>query len=281
MIKIMKARHYILMALCAALAAISCQKHAIITYIDNEGTEGKALFQIIDIIPVNANAAANAIDSVFVNGKIVSRPAGAGQLKPKGILPYGNTFYTVNAGNVQIQFYKADQVIYDQTVSLPAGMSEVYVYNLEQAPVILDHQGVFQVHSEKGSAATYQMDSVASFRLVHFLFQADGVTPYGKLQYQYSNNSGSSYTAGDWHNLGEPVSWGESTTRNLAVVHKTVNNSSGSQTLRFRCVDENGNYISGSGDYWTTYLGRANTHVANGRAGGSPGWNYAQFINNY
>lgn len=275
----MKIRNIIVAVLLLAFAALSCQKHEILYYIDHEGTDDVAMFQLIYVPPIASNQA-NGIDSIYVNGKLVSNLV-RGRLIPKGVAPYGNTYYTAPAGNVHIQFMKDEKYVYDRSVSLDAGkIVELYVYDLQSDPKILDHDyDNITTHSPAGSASTYQMDSVASYRFANFLFQSDGTTPYGKLQYQYSNNT-SNYTSGDWHNLGEPVGFGEITTRNLAIVHKTIDNSSGYQTLRFRCVDPvTGEMVAGTGDYWTSYLGRAYTHVINGRFGGSPAPNYMQIGN--
>ena len=65
-----------------------------------------------------------------------------------------------------------------------------------------------------------------------------------------------------------------------AIVHKTVFNSSGSQTLRFRCVDPQGNTVTRTTDYWTAYIGRINTHLLRGCMTGSPAAGYTQMINN-
>ncbi len=275
----MKIRNTIVALLLIAISALSCEKHEILYYIDYETTDDVAMFQVIYIPPIASNAA-NGIDSIYVNQKLVSNLV-RGLLQPKGIAPYGNTYYTAPPGNVRIQFMKGEKMVYDQTVSLSAGeIKELYVYSLDKAPIIQDHDYAnITTHSPKGSPSTFQMDSVASYRFINFLFQSDGETPYGKVQYQYSNNT-TNYTSGDWHDLGEPVGFGEITSRNLAIIHKTVNNSSGYQTLRFRCVDPTTKeFISGTGDYWTSYIGRAYTHVLNGRMGGSPSPNYMQIGN--
>lgn len=268
--------------LCAASMLASCGKHEIIYYIDHDGVDGKAQFQIYYMEPI-AVSTANAMDSIYINGKYAVGVGGYGQLAVRGVAPYGSTFFTAPAGDVSFQLYRGGAVVYDMTINIPSGDKyEVYVYSLAEPPIVLNHYKDYSTSSGSTSADRFGTDSTALYRLVNLLFK-DGAPYTGKLQYQYSNNT-DNYTDGDWHNLGSPVSFGESTDRNPAVIHKTIQNSSGYQTLRFRCLDESGNFVSGTGDYWQGYIGRAYTHILRGNIGDNEGFapaGYTQIGNNY
>jgi len=275
----MKYIKYILCALGIAAAAASCQKHEIVYYIDHDFVGDNAQFQIYYFEPVATNVS-NAMDSIYINGKFVAGVGGYGQLAVKGVAPYGNTFYTAPAGDVSFQLYRGGNIVYDKTVNIKTDDEyEIYVYSLSEDPVVLPHEGEFTTSSGNQTAANYDTDSLATYRFINFLYK-DGAPYTGKLQYQYSNDA-TNYTNGTWHNLGEPVGFGEATKRCPAIVHKVIYNNAGYQTLRFRCVDEDGNFIATTGDYWTSYIGRAYTHVIHGILGHAtikP--SYAQFSNN-
>ena len=276
----MKYIKYLFFSLPVLFLLGSCDKHEL-SYAENESAEEMALFQVSYIAPVTNNAA-NGLDSIYVNGKLFGGVGGAGQLLPSGApLPYGVSnytghFYTAPVGNNTITLYKADKVVYEKTVNLYKGRQKVFVYSLDKDPIIIDELYPYTVTSGTPNSATFDSDSLATVRFFNFVWQ-DSSTPYpGKLQYQWSNNSNATYSTGDWHNVGSPVGFGEATEHCLVVVHKDVFNSSGYQTIRFRCLDESGNVVSRSTDYWTFYIGRRYNHFFRGCITGSPSAAYTQ-----
>lgn len=282
--KIMKNIQYLLIAV-FALLLVGCEKHEI-EFNESDPVTGKAQFQIFYAEPITNNTA-NRIDSVFVNGQLYNSIDMPQKLTVNAVIPYPNGFYTAPAGMVNIKFYRGADAngsakqVYDVTVNLPERKQIVIVYDLNADPIILDDEYPYPKYTSGATAATFDTDSVVSYRFINMFFEKPGVPYSGKLQYQYSNNSGSSYTAGDWHNLGDPIGFGEQTARVEAIVHKTVNNSSGYQTLRFRCVDPaTGATVTRTTDYWTAYIGRINTHLLRGCMTGSPAAGYTQMINN-
>ena len=268
----------------AVLLFAGCEMHEI-QFADSDPVTGKAQFQIMYVEPI-ANTTANRIDSVFVNGTLYNSIEMPQKLTVNAVIPYPNGYYVAPAGMVNIKFYRGadangnSKLVYETNVNLSERKQQVMVYDLNADPIILDDEYPYLSHSTTGTATNFDTDSLVSYRFVNFFFEKPGVPYSGKLQYQYSNNSGSSYVDGDWYNLGEPIGFGEQTTRNCAIVHKTVFNSSGYQTLRFRCVDEQGNTVTRTTDYWTAYIGRVNTHVLRGCRTGSPAAGYTQVINN-
>ena len=281
--KIMKNIQYLLIAV-FALLLVGCEKHEI-QFNDSDDVHGKAQFQIFYAEPITNNTA-NRIDSVFVNGQLYNSIDMPQKLTVNAVIPYPNGYYVAPAGMVNIKFYRgADangnaKLVYETNVNLPEKKQMVIVYDLTADPIVLDDEYPYEKYSTGVTAATFNTDSVVTYRMINMFFEAPGKPYTGKLQYQYSNNSGSSYTAGDWYNLGDPVGFGEQTARVPAIVHKTVFNSSGYQTLRFRCLDEQGNTVARTTDYWTAYIGRINTHVLRGCRTGSPSAGYTQIINN-
>ena len=287
----MKYIKYILLAVVCSLVFIECKKHELDLTDPSIGVEGLTEFQILYEEPV-AVSPANAIDSVFVNGKLYNNLT-INRLVVKGIIPYPNTYYTAPIGNVNIQFYRGKDaegkgvVVYNKDVTLPKGKHQVIVYDMSKDPLVLDDEYPYPAHPV-ATPETFDTDSLVSFRFINLLYDKPGKPYEGKLQYQWSNNA-TNYTNGDWNNLGQPVAFGEQTTREFCIVHKTVYNSQGSQTLRFRCVDPTtGEMVTGTiggktvntGDYWTAYIGRANTHVLIHCLNDNPKLQYHQIINN-
>ncbi|MBR5101374.1 MAG: hypothetical protein IKX34_08780 [Bacteroidales bacterium] len=280
----MKSIKYLVLAVVVVLFA-GCQVHEI-EFAESESCEGKAQFQIFYAEPITNNTT-NRIDSVFVNGKLYNSIEMPQKLTVNAVIPYPNGYYVAPAGMVNIKFYRGAEangsakLVYETSVNLPERKQMILVYDLNADPIILDDEYPYEKYMTGATSSTFDTDSVVTYRFINMFFEKPGVPYSGKLQYQYSNNSGSSYTAGDWHNLGDPIGFGEQTARCPAIVHKTVFNSSGYQTLRFRCVDpDTGVTVTRTTDYWTAYIGRINTHVLRGCMTGSPSAGYTQIINN-
>ena len=282
--KIMKNIKYLLIAVFVLFLA-GCEKHEI-EFNESDSVVGKAQFQIFYAEPITNNTA-NRIESVYVNGQLYNSIDMPQKLTVNAVIPYPNGYYVAPAGMVNIKFYRGTdesgqpKLVYETNVNLPERKQMVVVYNLNEDPIVFDDQYPYDKYTTGVTSSTFDTDSIVSYRLINMFFESPGVPYAGKLQYQYSNNSGTSYVDGDWHNLGEPVGFGEQTARVNAIVHKTVYNSSGYQTLRFRCVDPaTGVTVTRTTDYWTAYIGRINTHVLRGCRTGSPSAGYTQIINN-
>lgn len=280
----MKNIQYLLIA-AFVLLLVGCEKHEI-EFNPSDPVTGMAQFQVMYVEPI-AVTTANRIDSMFVNGMLYNSINMPQTMAVNAVTPYPNGYYTAPAGMTNIKLYRgADaggsaKLVYDVSLNLPERKQIILIYDLNADPIVLDDEYPYPKYSTGATAATFNTDSVVSYRFINMFFESPGVPYSGKLQYQYSNNSGSSYTAGDWHNLGEPIGFGEQTARVEAIVHKTVFNSSGYQTLRFRCVDPaTGVTVTRTTDYWTAYIGRINTHVLRGCMTGTPAAGYTQIINN-
>ena len=120
----MKNVKYILFSTIAACALLSCQKHGL-SFAPEVAADNMAMFQITYVEPIAVNAA-NAIDSVFVNNKLVAGSTGVGQLTVNGTYPYGPStatgkFFATKPGNTNIKFYRKGNLVYDKDVNLIFG----------------------------------------------------------------------------------------------------------------------------------------------------------------
>lgn len=269
----MKSIKYLLLFAFAACAVIACQKH-VLTYAPSNPADDMAMFQITYVEPIAVNAS-NAIDSVFVNDKLVASSKGVGQLAVNGTYPYGpaaatSKFFAAAPGSIKIQFYRRGNEVYNKTVDLEAGKWELFVYSLNEDPVVFDNLYPYKGNPERGTVETFNTDSIARIRFYNFAFLGDNTTPYpGKIQYQWGPGEGTKRALGEWHNIGEPVGFGEATAHEIVHLGKEVFNSEGYDYLYFRGVDEQGNEVIES-DYWTTYIGSTIKHIYRGVVGGSP-----------
>lgn len=260
----MKIIKHIALALTVILSALACEKHEII-YRGGSSTDGKAMFQIFYVEPVS-NTTSNYIDSVYVNGVLVN---GNHQLYVFNVLPAGNKFYTIDPGVINLKFFRghaddgSSRLIYERDVTLKVGRCQVMLYDLNEDPIILDDQYPYIAHTETGDGETFNTDSVTSIRLINFAYASPGVPYPDKVQYQY-------LAEGSWRNLGEPIGFGEQTTRTTLSVHKSTFNSSGEQRFDFRCIvpgsEETGSpqVINYTTDWWRCYIGMAYTHILRG-----------------
>ena len=243
---------------------VSCEKHEILY--DAEAVGNKAQFELHYFAPVVA-AAANNIDSVYVNNTLFTSVLGSGSLGTyNGVPTAAGRFFSVDAGTVNFKLYRGGAIVYDRDVTLKTGKQNVFVYNLNELPVVLDNRFPYTDLSKPSStAATWETDSIETVAFYNFLYE-DANTPYpGKLQYQYQD-----VRTLEWKNVGQPVAFGEGTERTPIRIVKTINNSSGYCRIDYRLLDENGDVlrlVNSSGgtvnytDYWTGYIGRSYMHI--------------------
>lgn len=279
----MKNIKYLLFSAFAAVAIIGCQKHDL-HFAPEVDASDMAHFQITYVEPITVSAA-NAIDSVFVNGKLVGSSTGVGQLTVNGVYPYSPTgtasgvatglFFATNPGTNNIKFFRKGVEVYNQDVVLTKGRQELFVFDLNEQPIILDDLYPYKGNPERATVATFDSDSIATIRFYNFAFKGNANTPYpGKIQYQWCHdkikgNGVRDGADGNWQNVGEPISFGEATIRQPIQVWKNVFNSNGNEPVWFRGIDENGNVVIAL-DYWSAYIGRSAKHVYRGIVGGTP-----------
>lgn len=269
----MKAFKYLAIALVAVIGFSACEKHELTHPYDEVG-DRTALFQIFYFAPV-VNSSANYIDSVYVNDVLYSSAAGSGQLATYNGIPGGGVgrFFSAAPGDIRLRFMKKGENVFEKVVSIQKGQQGIFVYDLNENPKVLPLTA-FGEGRPTPSPAEWDTDSVCFVRFINFLYE-DATTPYaGKLQYQWMRHDEEM----EWQNVGKPVAFGEATEFEMITIHKTTYNSSGSQRVDYRILDESGNVLQVSNgtrmgnysDYWNAALGRAYTHTFAGNRTGSP-----------
>lgn len=269
-----------IISLLVAVSLVSCEKHEIL-YDTHDLSEQSAEFQLHYFEPIT-NAASNYIDSVFVNGTLYSSVNGSGQLATYNGVPGGATgrFFAVAPGSVKFTFWRGGSVIYDNVATLQKGKQNVFVTDLNEAPIVIqnDYPYAEKIIRDKPTAATYNTDSIATGKIVNVLFESPGVPCTQKIQCQWRNDETDADGNYIWHDMGGPIGFGEATPLCGFIVHKTAFNSSGYQTLYWRFLNEDGTpfkYTNASGnpanftDYWTTYIGRSYLYMLGGNRGRS------------
>lgn len=280
----MKYIKYLLLVFPLAAMLASCDKHDL-GYADSDELKGQAQYQITYVRPVS-NTTATRIDSLFMNGKKIAGVGGSGALTVNGTLPGPARYFTCPTGANHLVLYNRGTIVYEQDITLDAKRQRIFIYDFNQAPIIhteLDEYKPLHKDGARADEETFDTDTIMRLRLFNFFFESP-TTPYAeKVQYQWSNNysTSSPYTTGDWHNLGEPIGFGEATDYEEVIIHKkgvggSGFNSAGYQTIRYRCVDANGNTIARTTDYWSGYSGRWVTHTLRGCRTGSPSAGYSQ-----
>jgi hypothetical protein len=268
----MKIVKYLSLVLAVTLM-VSCEKDPI--EYDADPIGNKAEFQLHYVVPVTA-VAANNITKVEINNQLYAN--NKAPLNTYNAIPNGaaGRFYIANPGTANIKMYQGagmDVLVYDQSTALTAGKQNVFVHDFNQPPVVLDN-GYPYIRRE-----VVETDSTTWVKFYNFLYETEGVPTDLRLQYQYI-----SHRTGELVNIGEPVSFGESTGWEQVLLIKTDLISSGSRRIdyRIKVVDAGGNIVgdlqvmNSSGnfvsyaDYWTGYLGRWVHHIYCGMRAANP-----------
>jgi hypothetical protein len=274
---IMKIIKYLGLAL-VLVAAVSCQKHEI-EYDTTPLSSDMAEFQLHYVVPL-ATASANYMYMVKVNDSLLTNstaPLTTFNAIPKGAV---GKFFTIAPGTVNIKMYQSTglTLAYDQNVTLTSGKQNVFVYDLAQPPKVFDNGAPF------GFSNTLGTDSTCYVKFYNFLYDAVGTPTTLKLQYQYVDThynttvTPNTIIYSDTIDLGDPVSFGETTGWQEVKVVKTTTISAGSNKIyyRIKVVDATGKKVgelsmmNSSGayvnynEYKTESIGRRYHHVLGG-----------------
>lgn len=247
------------------LAFSSCTKH-MVEFDAIPLDENAAQFQLHYIEAVAASSS-NYIDSVFINDVLYSSVKGSGQLLTYNGIPGGavGKFFSSKSGSNNIKLYRKGDVIYDRNITLMKGKQNVFIYDMNSDPIVIDNK--YPYFPERPSVSeTWGTDSIATVSFCNFMFETPGV-PYteSKLQYQYKDPRTEM-----WMNVGEPVGFGEATERCAVPVIKAIFNSSGSVRVDYRIITNDGEVLQRMNtkgvyydysDWWTTYIGRSYMHL--------------------
>lgn len=276
-----------------ATASTSCKKH-VVEYDSYNLPKDEAEFQLHYFVPV-VTGAANNIVKVEINNKLYANSTTP--LTPYNAIPSGGVglFFTAPSGVTNIKLYKGANadLVFDQNVTLTPGKQNVFVYDFDKPPVVIDNGYPY---------AKITTDSTGTFAWVkfyNFLFETPGVTTSLKLQYQYQYNTDPGPAAthtnlkSDWLNLGNPVSFGESTGWELVPVIKHADRiiTQGAERIdyRIRVIGANGDDLgplqvrnsTGSmadyADFWNATIGRRYHHILAGYRAATPISSVRQF----
>lgn len=296
----MKKIIFSILAIAAVVSLSSCTKHKM--HFDvTELPDDIAEFQLHYMEPID-NVAANNFDSVFVNGQLYSSSGGSGTLYPYNGIPSGGAggrFFAAKVGSNHFQLYRGENIAYDMNVTLKKGKQNVIIYDLTKEPLIIDNGFPYWQDRYNGvnvTAATWATDSVTKIQFVNLLFETPGVPYEGKLQYQFQREGvirdpitweEIGTEDGSWHNVGEPVGFGETTGLQMLVMHKQETNYYGSQRFNYRILTESGDILQvydgkkmvDYDDYWTAYLGRVAIHFFRGNRTVQPKCGVSQWWN--
>lgn len=270
-----------------ALASISCDKHEI-EYMTTPVSNDMAEVQLHYFVPVTA-VADNNIYKVEIGGQEYVNN-GAAVISTYNATPSGTVgrFYAVKAGDVNIKLYKGSdmELVYDKNATLTTGKQNIFVYDFDKEPIVFDNGYPYTTNT------TTNTDSTCWVKFYHFLYEKEGEYCPLKLQYQYQYTKDiKTGEKSEWINIGNPISFGETTGWQPIRVIKSIFNSSGYARIdyKIKVQDEsgeytgdlqlwnsNGKYISYS-DYWTGYIGRRYHHIIKGMRSAKPIASVSQF----
>ena len=274
----MKHLKNILLLFTLAATIFSCKKN-VVEY-DTEFVNGEAEFQLHYFVPLTSGTA-NNIYKVEINGKLYANetsPISTYNAIPSGAV---GRFFTTKPGQNNIKLYKSTNLdlVYDQNIELTKGKQNIFVYDFNKPPIVLDAGYPFN------GIVTDSTGTTAWVRFYNFLFETNGVPTSLKLQYQWQYTvDNETNEKSDWMNVGEPAAFGESSGWAEVKINKTVEISSSYSRVdyRMRMIDAAGNdlgplqvlnannkYVDYS-DWWTAYVGRRYMHVFSGFRAATP-----------
>ncbi len=276
-----------------ATVSTSCKKH-VVEYDSHNLPKDEAEFQLHYFVPV-VTGAANNITKVEINNKLYANSTTP--IAPYNAIPSGGVglFFTAPSGMTNIKLYRGANadLVFDQNVTLTPGKQNVFVYDFDKPPVVIDN-GYPYTRITTDSTGTF-----AWVKFYNFLFETPGVTTSLKLQYQYQYNTDPGPTAthtnlkSDWLNVGEPVSFGEATGWQQVPVIKHADRqiTQGTERIdyRIRVIDTNGDDLgplqvrNSTGnmvdyaDFWNATIGRRYHHILAGYRAATPISSVRQF----
>lgn len=268
----MKKLNKLLLVIINILLFTACEKDVVeydAVLVDESST---AQFQIYYMVPVAAGAA-NNINLIELNGKMLTNsttPLNTYNFVPSGAV---SKFFTTTPGRVNLKLHRGAvnnmTLAYDQEFDLPAGRYNVVIHDFSKPPILINHVSPYP------SITTEFTGTTAWVKFSNFLYETSGVPTPLKIQYQFQYTvDNATAQKSDWLNLGQPVSFGESTGWEPVTVNKTVEISSGVARIDYRIRligadgsdqgslmvrNSAGNTVAYS-DWWNATIGRVYHH---------------------
>lgn len=264
--------------LALAVTVLSCKKH-VIEY-NNKDLGQQAEFQLHYMVPIESETA-NNIYRVEINGQLYAD--NSGPLYTYNAIPSGavGRFFFTKIGENNIKLYKGTdlELVYDQNCTLTEGKQNIVIYDFNQPPKVIDNGYPYV------PLVTAHTSTVGWVKFYNFIYDSAGTPTPLKLQYQWQyildNDTGE---WSDWHNLGEPAAFGETSGWDTVHINKTVKISSGYARINYRIrvigqdgsdqgnlqvMNSRGDMVEYS-DYWYAYVGRRVHHFYAGMRTESP-----------
>lgn len=274
--------------------ASSCKKH-VIEYESENLPKTSAEFQLHYFVPV-VTGAANNIVKVEINDQLYANSTTP--IVPYNAIPSGGVglFFTAPSGVTNIKLYRGAtaDLVFNQNVTLMPGKQNVFVHDFNKPPVVIDNGYPYE------KIVTDSTGTFAWIKFYNFLYETPGVTTPLKLQYQYQYNtdpgpaSTHSNLMSDWINLGNPVSFGETSGWAQVPVIKHADRlvTQGAERIdyRIRMIGPNGDDLgplqiqnsTGSmvnySDWWNATIGRRMHHILAGYRASTPISSVRQFF---
>jgi len=152
----------------------SCEKNVLSYQTTDVDVTTKAQVRLVYDLPIVPSSTTHNITLLKYNDQLVSQVSTA----LGGIFPNSTAKYNVlPIGPNKIEAFKSatkDQLVYSNTFNVPAGKWSAFVYNANEAPLMV------QDPEEYETGHPWQ-DTVTYIRFVNLLYKADGVTPVGKV----------------------------------------------------------------------------------------------------
>lgn len=225
-----------LTVLASVIFFASCEKHDLTIANEELLADNMAELRLHYAEPLTTGATYR-FDSLYINGKLNANSTNA--FGPTNVMPNSNTFYSVPAGTVNIKCWRKGNLVYDYDITAKAGKQDVFMYDIEQAPIVYDSKFPYYSNAATGTAATWGSDSTAYIEFFNFLYEEYGTkkVPYsGTLQLQYQDTR-----TEEWVNIGSPVKFGEASGRAKVKVVKPAGIDYVQRTITYRLVDAEGN----------------------------------------
>ncbi len=193
---------FTLIPVLASLLLVSCAQHVLdydVTYLDQTSQAQIRLCYDLGIVTTGAPT----ITRLAYNTQMVSEVATSiGNYFPYSAAKY----HVVPVGQLQINTYTGstkDVVQYSNTTTIGAGRWNAFVYNLNQAPLMVEVPATLPVFDPWA-------DTCATIQFVNLLYAADGVSPAGTLTLKARRGAGTTASPYVYTTIGT-AAFGEAT----------------------------------------------------------------------
>lgn len=218
----------------------SCEKQEVKFEGEEVLADNMAEMRLHYVEPLTSGAATR-FDSLYINGVLYANSTNS--FGVYNVLPNSNKFYVAPAGTVNMQLWrKSADPIYNYDITAAKGKQEIFIYDIEEAPIVINTPFPYYSTIATGTAATWGADSTAYVEFYNFMYEEYGTNKVrynGTLKLQYQDLR----DAEKWHDIGEAVEFGQAGGRAKVTVIKPAGIDATIRTMSFRMVDADGNVL--------------------------------------